>query len=204
MKVLSAVRPVSSAATSSRSCSRRGHEVVGIDNYSKYGKVVKSYDDHPTTTSSRATSATPTLMTEAAQRLRPLHRRRRADRWHLLLPHLRLRPAGDQRADHRLVLRRRDQGAPAGQAAEGHLPELVDGVRVDRRTGPRPRATSARSRRRCRPTVSRSWRSSTSPTPPGTSTSCRTRSCARSTASASARAARSATSRSSPATSSWR
>ncbi|GAA2129482.1 NAD-dependent epimerase/dehydratase family protein [Nocardioides bigeumensis] len=26
---------------------RRGHVVVGIDNYSKYGKVVKSYDDHP-------------------------------------------------------------------------------------------------------------------------------------------------------------
>lgn len=26
---------------------RRGHDVVGIDNYSKYGKVVKSYDDHP-------------------------------------------------------------------------------------------------------------------------------------------------------------
>jgi nucleoside-diphosphate-sugar epimerase len=25
----------------------RGHEVVGIDNYSKYGKVVKSYDSHP-------------------------------------------------------------------------------------------------------------------------------------------------------------
>ena len=25
----------------------RGFEVVGIDNYSKYGKVVKSYDDHP-------------------------------------------------------------------------------------------------------------------------------------------------------------
>ncbi len=24
-----------------------GHEVVGIDNYSKYGKVVKSYDKHP-------------------------------------------------------------------------------------------------------------------------------------------------------------
>ena len=26
---------------------RRGHEVVGIDNYSKYGPVRKSYDDHP-------------------------------------------------------------------------------------------------------------------------------------------------------------
>ena len=26
---------------------RRGYEVVGVDNYSKYGKVSKSYDDHP-------------------------------------------------------------------------------------------------------------------------------------------------------------
>ena len=26
---------------------RRGHEVVGLDNYSKYGPVKKSYDDHP-------------------------------------------------------------------------------------------------------------------------------------------------------------
>ncbi len=26
---------------------RRGHEVVGVDNYSKYGRVSKSYDDHP-------------------------------------------------------------------------------------------------------------------------------------------------------------
>ena len=26
---------------------RRGHQVVGVDNYSKYGKVAKSYDDHP-------------------------------------------------------------------------------------------------------------------------------------------------------------
>src|SRR6187399_3262572 len=26
---------------------RNGHEVVGIDNYSKYGPVKKSYDDHP-------------------------------------------------------------------------------------------------------------------------------------------------------------
>ncbi len=25
----------------------RGYDVVGIDNYSKYGKVAKSYDDHP-------------------------------------------------------------------------------------------------------------------------------------------------------------
>ena len=24
-----------------------GHDVVGIDNYSKYGKISKSYDEHP-------------------------------------------------------------------------------------------------------------------------------------------------------------
>ena len=24
-----------------------GHEVVGVDNFSKYGRVSKSYDDHP-------------------------------------------------------------------------------------------------------------------------------------------------------------
>ena len=26
---------------------RRGHDVVGVDNFSKYGKVTKSYDNHP-------------------------------------------------------------------------------------------------------------------------------------------------------------
>jgi nucleoside-diphosphate-sugar epimerase len=26
---------------------RRGHDVVGVDNFSKYGRVTKSYDDHP-------------------------------------------------------------------------------------------------------------------------------------------------------------
>src|SRR4051795_11571800 len=25
----------------------QGHRVIGVDNYSKYGKVEKSYDDHP-------------------------------------------------------------------------------------------------------------------------------------------------------------
>ncbi len=25
----------------------RGHDVVGLDNYSKYGPVRRSYDDHP-------------------------------------------------------------------------------------------------------------------------------------------------------------
>ena len=37
----------------------RGYAVVGIDNFSKYGKVSKSYDDHPRLhASSRATPGT--------------------------------------------------------------------------------------------------------------------------------------------------
>ena len=80
---------------------KRGYAVVGVDNFSKYGKVAKSYDDHPRYRWSRATPGTSALMTRAAGRLRPLHRRRGHDRRHLLLPHLRLRPARHQRADHR-------------------------------------------------------------------------------------------------------
>ena len=47
--------------------------------------------------------------------LHALHRRRGAHRRHLVLPHLRLRPAGDERADHGLVVRRRHQRAPRGK-----------------------------------------------------------------------------------------
>ena len=49
---------------------------------------------------------------EAPDGLRPLHRRRRADRWHLVLPHVRLRPPRHQRADHGVVVRRRHRRAP--------------------------------------------------------------------------------------------
>lgn len=42
----------------------RGHEVVGIDNYSKYGKVVKSYDDHPRYRFVEGDARDPGLMSE--------------------------------------------------------------------------------------------------------------------------------------------
>ena len=93
------------------------------------------------------------------------------------------------------VVRRRHQGRRGRAAPEGHLHELVDGLRVHRHLA-LGRGRRARDRpRRCRPTASRSWPSSTSPGPPGTSTSCRTPSSARSTASASARPGPWATSR---------
>lgn len=43
-----------------------GHEVVGIDNYSKYGKVEKSYDNHPKYTFIEGDAKNVELMKEAA------------------------------------------------------------------------------------------------------------------------------------------
>ena len=44
----------------------RGHQVVGIDNYSKYGRVVKSYDDSPDYTFVEGDCTDVALMTELA------------------------------------------------------------------------------------------------------------------------------------------
>lgn len=44
----------------------RGHQVVGIDNYSKYGKVTKSYDDNPSYTFVQGDCTDVPLMTELA------------------------------------------------------------------------------------------------------------------------------------------
>jgi UDP-glucose 4-epimerase len=44
----------------------RGHTVVGIDNYSKYGQVTKSYDDHPNYRFVKGDCTDVSLMTELA------------------------------------------------------------------------------------------------------------------------------------------
>ena len=174
---------------------RRGHEVVGIDNFSKYGPVGQVLRRPPATTaSSKATPATSTSCRELLAGcdhfiagaamiggISYFHSLRRTT----------CSPPTSASWPRRAT--RPSSAASERHAPEGHLPELVDGLRVDRHVAVATRATSARCRRRCPPTASRSWPSSTSPTPRGTSTSCRTRSCARSTAWASARAGRSAT-----------
>ena len=66
----------------------RGYAVTGLDNYSKYGRVRKSYDDHPAYRLVEGDARDTGLMTEAAGRLRPFHRRRGHDRRYFLLPHL--------------------------------------------------------------------------------------------------------------------
>jgi UDP-glucose 4-epimerase len=43
---------------------RRGHEVIGVDNFSKYGKVAKSYDDHENYRLVEADARDADLMTE--------------------------------------------------------------------------------------------------------------------------------------------
>ena len=83
---------------------RRGYHVVGIDNHSKYGPVARSYDEHPNYRFVEGDARDVELMTELLGRLRPLHRRRGDDRRDLVLPHVRLRPAADERADHRRVV----------------------------------------------------------------------------------------------------
>lgn len=43
----------------------RGHTVVGVDNFSKYGRVAKSYDDHPRYTLLEGDARDPDLMAKA-------------------------------------------------------------------------------------------------------------------------------------------
>src|SRR3989344_27395 len=43
-----------------------GHQVVGIDNYSKYGKVEKSYSHHPKYTFIKGDATDPEFMKKAA------------------------------------------------------------------------------------------------------------------------------------------
>ncbi len=47
----------------------RGHTVIGIDNYSKYGKVTKSYDDHPGYTFVQGDCTDVPLMTDLASQV---------------------------------------------------------------------------------------------------------------------------------------
>ena len=93
----------------------RGHDVVGVDNYSKYGPVERTYDTHPGYRFVEGDARDVELLDLAAGRLRSLHRRRGDDRWDLVLPRVRLRPAGDERADHRGLVRRRNPAHRAGQ-----------------------------------------------------------------------------------------
>ena len=182
-----------------------GHEVVGLDNFSKYGPVERGYDAPPAITA--ASSATPrtsacsselladcdhfvagaaiiggiSLFHELAYDLIAENERITAAAFDAAIWRTQ---AGDAEEDHRRLARRWSSRAPTSTR--------------------RPRGSSGAARRRGRPTASRSWRPSTSPRGPGSSTSCRTRSSGRSTASASGEKRALSDRRSCRATSSWR
>ncbi len=170
----------------------RGHEVVGLDNFSKYGHVEKSYQRHPQYTFVEGDAKDVGLLTELAAECDHFVAGAARIGGISLFPRVRVRPAGRERADRRGELRR----GPGRLARAGSQKITValeqHGLRERHRV---PDARGAQ--RRCPPPTStygfqklrlRVLRAAE----PGSSTGFRTRSAGRSTASASARGGRSA------------
>ena len=97
-----------------------GHDVIGLDDFSKYGRLAKSYDDHPCYRFVEGDAKDMALLTELGGRLRPGRGLRRDDRRDQLLPRVRLRPDRRERADPRVDVRRRDR-----RTQDGHLQRII-------------------------------------------------------------------------------
>ena len=121
-----------------------GHEVVGVDNFSKYGRVAKSYDDHPRYRFVEGDAKDAGLLTELAADVDQVRRRGRDDRRHQLLPRVRLRPAGRERADPRVHVRGGHRGPQGRAAGADRRPVELDGLREHDRLPDARRARSAR------------------------------------------------------------
>ena len=167
-----------------RSCSTQGHEVVGVDNYSKYGPVEKSYQRHPRLHLRRGRrAATPGCW-----------RSSRAACDHFVAGAARIggisyfhEYAYDLLAENeRIIAASFDAGlagVPQGAARQDHGALEQHGLRERHRLPDAGRAPARVSRRRRAPTGFRSSRASTSREARANSTDCPTRSAARSTAS---------------------
>ena len=95
-----------------------GHEVVGLDNFSKYGPLQQASLRHTrATASSRATPRTSPCSTTCCATCDQVVAGAATHRRHQLLPRIRLRSAGRERAAHRRRLRRRHRRPPARHAA---------------------------------------------------------------------------------------
>jgi len=179
---------------------KRGYAVVGVDNFSKYGKVRKSYDDNPryrlVEGDARDVALLTDLLAECDHFIAGAAMIGGISYFHAY--------AYDLLATNERIIAASCDAAIAARR-DGRLRKVTYLSSSRAPTNGRPtRGSSGRYRRRCRPTASRSSRSSISPGPPGNSTGFPIRSCARSTAWASARAGPSATGRSCRETSSSR
>ena len=172
-----------------------GHEVVGLDNFSQVRARRAAYDTHPRyrVRPRRRQGRRPAA--ELARGLRPVRRRRRDDRRDQLLPRVRLRPAGGERADHS-----RRRSTRRSRAANGRLRTIVviSSSMVFENADRLPDAGGRAAD--CPPPLStygfQKLASEYFAQGRGSSTGCRIRSCGRSTASGSANAAPCATTRS--------
>ena len=189
----SPAQPDSSMAISSPSCSRRATTSSASTTSRKYGRLTKSYDEHPRYRFVEGDAKDVALLTELAadcdQVVAAAAMIGGISYFHEF--------AYDLLAENERILASTFDAAIAAHKRRppraDRRRQLVDGLRVgDGLPDARGRPAAAR-RRRSRPTASRSSRRSTSPRAPGSSTSCRTRSSGRSTASASASAGRCAT-----------
>ena len=172
----------------------KGYSVVGVDDYSKYGRIAKSYDDHPRYRLIEGDATDVGLMNEAV-----------ADCDHFIAGAALIGGISyfHAFAYDLLATNERIMAASCDAAIKAHREGRLEKVTYmsssmvfeSATRGRRSRASSARSRPRSRRTGSRSSRSSTTRSPHTRSTTCRTRSAARSTASVSARCAPGPTSR---------
>ena len=180
----------------------RGYQVTGVDNFSKYGQVSKSYDDHPHY-----------RLVEGDARDGGLMTRLLAGCDHFVagaamiggISYFHTYAYDLLAANERIIAASCDAAIEAHRAGRLRKVTYVSSSMVFEAADswpssegqelqvPPPRSS----------TVSRSWPWSTSPAPPMSSTGCRTRSCGRSTASASGRAGAAGTSRSCPGTCGW-
>ena len=172
----------------------RGHEVVGLDNLSKYGRVAKSYDDDAryrlVEGDARDTELLAGLLAECDHLIAGAAMIGGISYFHAY--------AYDLLATNERII-----AATCDAAIQAHLKQHLEKVTYisssmvfeSTNSWPSFEGQEHEFPRPARRTVSRSWRSSTSPARPGTSIGSRTPSSARSTAWVSARRARSATSR---------
>ena len=126
-----------------------GHEVVGLDNFSKYGKLRPANLGHACYRFVEGNATDTALLHELMCDVDHVVAGGRTHRRHQLFPRVRLRSARGERAHHRCHLRRRHWGTQKGAAAKDHRYLVVDGVR-ERDEFPTPEGEE----RRCPPPAS--------------------------------------------------
>ena len=180
-----------------------GHRVIGMDNYSKYGRIEKSYQKNPNYRfvegDARDTALVTELVSECDHFVACAARIGGITYFHEY--------AYDLLAENERIIAASFDAAIAAHK-KGKLQKITvlssSMVFENATVFPTPEGHERAARRRRVPTAFRSWPASTSRRALGSNTSCPTRSAGRSTASASANAGRSAIKTSRPATLSLR